>query len=227
MNSYVFARQRNTHASTFTLIELLIVIAIISILAAMLLPALKNARDMAKRSACASNLKQVILATDMYAGDWNGWINSTNDSPIWTANIVDYVNGNWAVMSCPCLKPACGQGVDAAWFEVWKYYTTYGLRHYTRDAFSPRINLARAKFEDVGGFTPSEYPLHADSINIADMMQYSIMHGLGGNPLHIRHANNTANLSFADGHVNSVNRMDLHGSDMWGLKYGPSFNPWP
>ena len=57
----------------FTLIELLIVIAIISILAAILLPALSRARQKARAVQCANNLRQLFFANAMYASENNGF----------------------------------------------------------------------------------------------------------------------------------------------------------
>ena len=68
----------NERPTGFTLIELLVVIVIIAILAALLLPALANAKDQSLKTQCCSNLKQLGLATRMYNDDYHDFLAMPN-----------------------------------------------------------------------------------------------------------------------------------------------------
>ncbi len=70
--------RRRRGEAAFTLVELLVVVAIISVLAAMLLPALERSLDYARQSLCANNQKQLMLATLLYAGDYGDFIPEAN-----------------------------------------------------------------------------------------------------------------------------------------------------
>ena len=65
----MFDKKTTSNSNGFTLIELLVVVAIIGILAALLLPSLARAKQSSYRIKCASNLKQLGAAIEMYSGD--------------------------------------------------------------------------------------------------------------------------------------------------------------
>ena len=113
---------RRRSAGGFTLIELLVVIAIIAILAAILFPVFGRAREKARQSSCASNLRQLALAVEMYAQDYDEILPMTRHNVSWQVTaagpwyeaIHPYIR-NRQILQCPSERrqeitvgPCCG-----------------------------------------------------------------------------------------------------------------------
>src|SRR4051812_25776096 len=106
----------------FTLIELLIVIAIIALLAALLLPTLAASKEKARSLNCKSNLHQIGICFNAYISDnqkYPPFINYVFSPPpptftYWDKTILPYMANNTNVYRCPSLRPATSLPMDPA-----------------------------------------------------------------------------------------------------------------
>jgi type II secretory pathway pseudopilin PulG len=115
-------RNKGRKTAGLTLVELLVVIAMTALLSALLLPALSTAKEKSRRAVCKSNLRQLVMVMQEYAGDDpneflpsyadnKGYYHSIVLSDSVFTNLVDLAGGNSNILYCPNI--VFGSGTNA------------------------------------------------------------------------------------------------------------------
>lgn len=198
------------NAIKFTLLELLIVCAIIMLLASIFLPALKRAHQTAKEVQCKSNLRQMSTGANMYIGDYSGWIipafipARSWASGIWFNqlsgryySLCDYQVKYPEVFKCPSEDTGFGDYHDGLFL-----YTHYAANLW----LSGKDNSSNYVWHNSSSVTrPSVAIIFIDS---ARKDNYGV--STGTTQVSFRHSAKCC-LTYVDGHSESKKFTEIHG----------------